>query len=101
MFGLIAVSAELIRAARSSDADGSLSAANEASIASRMEATYRSPPSAFLRLRFVQHRLALGPQASDECRVGSAVPKSADQVPQVRRRSTQLQIGHGDDLDGG
>ena len=33
--------------------------------------------------------------------MGSAVPKSADQVAQVRRRSPQLQIGHGDDLDGG
>ena len=96
----MAVSEELIRAARSSDADGSLSAANERpSLTQGGDVAIATKP--FLRLWFVQHRLTLGPQASDECRVGSAVPKSAEQVPQVRRHSTQLQIAHADDLDGG
>jgi hypothetical protein len=90
--GLTAVSAELMRAAPSCDADESLRAATEASIASRREATYWVGTDRLLHLRVVQHRLALGPEASDDGRLRCAGPKSADEVPQVRRRSPQLEI---------
>ena len=52
-----------------------------------------------LHLRVVEHSLTRGPESGDERGAGSALPKPADQVPQVRRRSRQLQAGHGDDLD--